>query len=428
MIALADCNNFYASCERVFRPDLANRPVVVLSNNDGCIIARSPEAKALGIAMGTPEFKVRRLLTENHVAVFSSNFALYGDMSHRVVETLRRFAQRLEVYSIDESFLDMSHVSQDEMVRTGCEMRDTVNRWTGIPISVGIAPDKTLAKVAARLAKQDASYGRVVYYPAVHGADEVLASLPVDDVWGVGPAIARRLARQGIRSALDLRGANEQYIKGEFGVTMLRVLAELRGTLCSPVQQRLDHRKEITISRTFGTALASLEELEPAIRAFAAMTARKLQQGSLLARSITVFIETNPFAPGPQDFCTVTLTPEIPAQKTDDIVFFSLEALRKLVQPGYRYKKGGVTLGNLVPASMIQETLFSHGARAECDNQTEQSQSPNDPAQKELYSEHQIQRKLLDYDAMDGSQKWHPRHEHLSPRYTTRWEELPEVY
>jgi DNA polymerase V len=406
MIALVDCNNFYVSCERVFRPDLAGRPVVVLSNNDGCIIARSPEAKALGIEMGTPAFKARALLESQKVTVFSSNYALYGDMSRRVMATLGGFSPAVEEYSIDEAFLDMGDETYD-LTPTGNAIRSRVLRWTGIPVSIGFGPTKTLAKLANRLVKTGAIHSGVLDLRTVENLDDVLAGMPVDDIWGVGPNVASTLRRTGIHSARQLRDGDDFWIKHEFGVVGLALVSELRGIVCNAVRPGREPRKEVTVSRTFGSEIGTLDELKPPVAAFAARAAGRMRQDGMLAGEVTVFIETNEYKPGPQGFSTVTLKPEVATANTDDLVFYACEALSKLIRSGYKYRKAGVTLGDLCPVRMVQETLFTVGASGD-------SWPP--PAGFGLKQQ---------YYSGEAADPWQQRNRHLSPRYTTQWAELP---
>lgn len=417
-LALVDCNNFYVSCERVFRPEFEGRPVVVLSNNDGCVISRSQEAKALGISMGVPEFKVRGLLRAKNVAVFSSNYALYGDMSRRVMQTLRSFTEEIEPYSIDEAFVDFSTLGGEDLNVLGAEIRDRVRKWTGIPVSVGIAPTKTLAKIANKAGKSVADSRGVFHLFGNNCIERVLTDFPVKEVWGIGPGLAKILHGNGIQSALQLRNAEDFWIKKEMGTVGLNTVLELRGIGNQPLRTKAPPRQEVSVSRTFGAALDSYEEIKPAISSFASQAARKLRREKMAARAVTVYIETDYFRPGPQDMSCVTLEPEVATDDTSDLVFYANEALKKLFRPGFAYKKAGVTFSDLVPANMIQETLFSAGVDA--------------PKSRRLMNAvDEINQSggagTISFAAKKASSKWQQRFDRMSPRYTTRWDELPQV-
>ncbi len=296
IFGLVDCNNFYVSCERVFDPALENRPVVVLSNNDGCIIARSQEAKALGIAMGTPFFEAREVIRRHKVAVYSSNYALYGDMSQRVMDLLDAFTPKIEIYSIDEAFLDLSGFGNRDLAAYGREMRRRLKRWTGIPVSVGIAPTKTLAKLANHLAKTRADSDGVFDLTQGGNLEKALNAVPVGDIWGIGRRYGAMLEGHGILNAYDLRGAGDKWIKQRMGVVGLRTVFELRGLSCIDLETRPPAKKTTTVSRSFHSAVESHGALADAVAAFAARAAEKLRRDGLVANRVTVFIRTGGFA------------------------------------------------------------------------------------------------------------------------------------
>ena len=277
LFALADCNNFYASCERVFNPKLAGRPAIVLSNNDGCVVARSNEAKALGIAMGVPAFQIRHLIRKHDVQVFSSNYALYGDLSQRVMETLQQFSPEVEVYSIDEAFLNLSGFTNINLTDYGRRIRATVKQWTGIPVSVGIAETKTLAKIANHVAKRTEGTDGVFDFTAWPDRDSVLARVLVEEVWGIGPNYARLLTQHGITTALGLRDADDHWIQKQMGVVGLRTVHELRGISCLPLEQCPPPKQGITCSRSFGRPVTTLAEMREAVAAYTARAAEKLR-------------------------------------------------------------------------------------------------------------------------------------------------------
>lgn len=277
IFALVDCNNFYASCERVFNPMLEGKPLVVLSNNDGCVVARSNEAKALGIGMGVPEFQIRPLLRAHHVQVFSSNCTLYGDMSQRVMETLEPFSLDLEVYSIDEAFLSLVGFKQRNLTDYGQKIRQTVKQWTGIPVSVGIAETKTLAKVANRIAKRTPDIGGVFDLIACPDRAALLGRVAVEDVWGIGPTYARLLNQHGITTARQLSEADDQWIRKRMGVVGLRLVMELRGVSCLDLEQCPPPKQSLTCSRAFGTLISTLAEMEEAVSVYTSRVAEKLR-------------------------------------------------------------------------------------------------------------------------------------------------------
>ena len=295
IFALVDCNNFYASCERVFNPKLEGKPIVVLSNNDGCVVARSNEAKALGIGMGVPEFQIRPLLRAHHVQVFSSNYTLYGDLSQRVMETLEQFCPDVEIYSIDEAFLGLSGFTSRNLTDYGRTMCSTVKRWTGIPVSVGIAETKTLAKIANRVAKRTPDTGGVFDLLVCPDRDALLGRIAVQDVWGIGPNHARCLAQYGITTALQLRQVDDQWVRKHMGIVGLRLVMELRGVSCLDLEQCPSPKQGLTCSRAFGKPISTLTEMEEAISSYASRVAEKLRGERLAATVLTVFLTTNEF-------------------------------------------------------------------------------------------------------------------------------------
>jgi DNA polymerase V len=358
-IALVDCNNFYVSCERVFQPELRTRPVVVLSNNDGCIIARSNEAKALGLKMGTPLFEARRVVESNEVAVYSSNYALYGDMSQRVMEALRALAEEVEVYSIDEAFVGLGGGDGKSDVRArGLGIKEKVLKWTGIPTSIGIAPTKTLAKVANHLAKQEAAHQGVLDLSPPGEQSAALERTPIEEVWGVGPAYSKVLKAAGITTALKLRDADRGWVRRRMTVVGTRIVEELRGTRCLPLESRPAPKKSVTCSRSFGRAVESLDELREAVALYVTRAAEKLRRGGMAARSVTVFVNTNRFSPEPQYANAATHNLALATDSTSELLSWALGALERIYRPGYRYKKAGIYFSRLVPADGLTGRLF----------------------------------------------------------------------
>ena len=350
MFALVDCNNFYASCERVFRPALEGRPVVVLSNNDGCVVARSAEAKALGIPMAKPWFKLEAALRGQGVVACSSNYALYGDLSARVMQTLARFCPRLETYSIDECFLDLSGTRGD-LSALGLDMARTVKQWTGIPVSVGIGPTKTLAKAANRLAKKgQGPAGPVLEWARLPDPRGTLAGLAPEDVWGISARWGERLRRLGLASALALAEADPRMLRKAFGVVMERIGRELAGVSCLPLERIPPPRKQILVSRSFGERLAQLDDLRGAVAAFAARAGEKLRRQRLRTSAVTVFLQTNPFTDAEPFYANgATLVLDRPTRDTGRLVRVADQALTRIYRPGLAYQKAGVPLPDLSP-------------------------------------------------------------------------------
>ena len=416
--ALVDCNNFYVSCERVFSPRLTGEPVVVLSNNDGCVIARSNEAKALGIRMGAPLFKVRGLIETHGVHVYSSNYALYGDMSQRVMETLAHFTPVIEVYSIDEAFLDLSGFRKD-LTACGRSMRSTVRRWTGIPVSIGIAETKTLAKIANRIAKKSEKAGGVLDLTDSPYRDHALAITAVEDIWGVGRRYASFLRGAGITSALELRDAPETMIQKKMGINGRRILQELTGVSCYPLEESPPPRKEITVSRSFKAPLEDRTDIGEAVAAFTSRGAEKLRAAHLKANILVVFVMTNPYHRESRYFNMETIRLRAATSDTPELIRYAHEALDRIYREGYRYKKAGVTLRDLTPDSHTQTTLFAgdrekhSGEIMRAFDGINQRFGPN----------------TVRYAATGSTpdQKWKTVAAWRSPSYTTRWHQLPTV-
>lgn len=414
---MVDCNNFYASCERVFAPRLEGRPVVVLSNNDGCVIARSGEAKALGVVMGEPAYKREAFFARSGVHVFSSNYALYGDMSARVMQTLARFGDEAEVYSIDECFLLLRGLSSASLLQTAREIRRTVRQWTGIPVCVGIARTKTLAKVANRLAKKENGDGTRLLEDE-EDIDRVLDGMETGDVWGIGRKNARRLAACGVHTALDLKGQDDDWVRRNLTVTGLRTVLELRQIPCIALEDAPPPVRSLVCSRSFGTRIESLESLEEAISAYVQRAGEKLRRKGLVAAAVQVFVETNRFQPGPQYAGSRCRALPAPTANTLDLHGPALEILREIHRPGYRYQKAGVILLDLSPASGRQLSFLEpHG----------EEKTRRDALMRAMDRINTVHgRGTLTLAASGlGEKAWHMRQERRSPRYTTSWTELP---
>jgi DNA polymerase V len=357
-IAIVDANEFYVSCERVFDPKLRGRPVVVLSNNDGCVISRSREAKALGIGMGVPLFKVRHVVEENDVAVFSSNYALYGDLSLRLADAFQEFTPDVEVYSIDEAFLGLDAPPGQSFRDYGLEIRAKVYKWTGVPCSLGISQTKTLAKVAQRFTKKHVETQGVLDLTDPADQAAVLEETPVGDVWGVGPAYAKLLRGKGIETARQLRDADRRWVRQRMTVVGARIVEELRGVSCLPLEKCPQARKSVTCSRSFGVLVESFDEIREAVAVYMTKAAERLRRSRLAAGVVTVFINTSRFDPGPQYSNSATHELAYATDSTDELLSWALKALVRIYRPGYRYKKAGVMLNRLAPADQLTMRLF----------------------------------------------------------------------
>ena len=359
-IALVDCNNFYVSCERLFNPSLEGKPVVVLSNNDGCIIARSNEAKALGIAMGTPLFQVRPLIERHNVRVFSSNYALYGDLSHRVMETLRPFTPRLEVYSIDEAFLDLDHLPPHERAACARQMYATVKRWTGIPVSVGVGPTRTLAKVANRLAKQAAG---TLVLTGPGALEAALARTTVGQVWNIGRRWTGRLNAHGIQSAHQFCQQPAPWVQQQMGVVGLRVWHELHGRRCvGPDPAR--RRRSVCVSRSFGQVVETLPPLQEAVATFVARAAEKIRRRQLVTAVVTVFLHVRTTDRQQLHGWSETITLPEASASTIALTTAARRAVARAYRPGHRYTKAGVLLLALHPGAALQAHLYEGAPNA----------------------------------------------------------------
>lgn len=416
MVALVDCNNFYVSCERVFNPALAGRPVVVLSNNDGCVIARSNEAKALGIAMGAPFFQNRALFGRNGVRFFSSNYALYGDMSGRVMATLGQFTPDLEVYSIDEAFLSLDGFG--DLTRYALGIRAAVGRHTGIPVSIGIAPTKTLAKAANKIAKTDASLQGVLDLSAVRDPDSLLEGVAAGDVWGVGPRYAALLRRRGITTARALKYAADGLIRKHMTIAGLRTVRELRGEPCIGLEQAPPPKKAIGSSRSFGSPVERLDELLESVSDYVSRAAEKLRAQGCAAAAVQVYLTTNRFADEPQYANWRSRTLPAPTAYTPELIACAQACLRAMYRRGYRYKKTGILLAGLVPARGRQLGLFA-GRR---DHARETALMEALDGLNRRYGRNTVQ-----FAASGVDRRWRMLQSYRSPCFTTRWSELPAV-
>ncbi len=419
MFALADVNCFYASCEAAFRPDLKGRPIVVLSNNDGCVIARNKEAKDAGIKMAAPYFKARRECELHNAVIFSSNYALYADMSHRVMTILEEMAPRMEMYSIDEAFLDLQGVSNcknlEEFAR---EIRDKVYKWTGLRIGVGIGPTKTLAKLANFAAKKWTKAEGIIDLSLPARQRKLMALISVEEVWGVGRKISKRLNAMGIKTALDLADAPTELIRKHFSVVLERTVRELRGESCLAIEEFTPDKQQIVCSRSFGDRVSQYELMREAICSHAVRAAEKLRKEHQYCRHISAFIKTSPFTEGEAYYGQVASTRiEIPTQDTRDIIAAATQCLDSIWQEGHHFQKCGVMLGDFYSQGIAQLGLFDeHPPRAK----SEQLMAALDDI-------HQKGKGRIWFAGQGITKSWDMKREMLSPAYTTRFKDLMRV-
>ncbi|MCH1609332.1 MAG: Y-family DNA polymerase [Flavobacteriaceae bacterium] len=418
MFALIDCNNFYASCERVFQPQYEHKAVVILSNNDGCVIARSNEAKALGIPMGAPAFKFRNEFKKHNIKVFSSNYPLYGDMSNRVMKILETYTPNVEIYSIDEAFLKFEGFDHFDLIESGFRMRKQVRQWTGIPVSVGLAPSKALAKIANKIAKKFDQKTGGVY--AIDSAEKRLKALkwtPIEDVWGVGRQHAKRLKAMQIKTALDFVNLPDEWVKKHMSILGLRLKRDLEGIPSIQLEGFTPSKKSIATTRSFKNVLNIFTSLEERITTFTLLGAEKLRKQKSCATALHVFVRSNPFNPDAVQYrngCTLTL----PHATDSNFVLnrYALMGLRSIFKPGIEYKKAGVILLGITPSSSRQITLF------------EQDTAKHAVLMQTLdkihrrYGPHRM--KLA---TQDLKQTWKMKREHLSNRFTTEINEIIRV-
>ncbi len=357
-IALVDCNSFYVSCERLFNPSITKKPVVVLSNNDGCIISRSTEAKALGIKMGEPYFKVKKIIKENDVKIFSTNFALYGDMSRRVMKTLKQFSPQMEVYSIDEAFLDLSSVKNENLLEHGCKIRKTILRWTGIPTSIGIATTKTLSKAANYIAKKEKS--GVVDLVNSEQIDKILSEIKINNVWGVGQQLTKFYIKNGINTAYDLKNKHNGWIKKNTNVFGSRTAMELKGISCVSIEPNEEKRKNCCVSRSFGKKVTKLDVLKESITAHCLNAAEKIRNESQIAKKMTIFIRTSPFQKDKKYYSNAKdINLAIGTNDSIELIKQALAALKCIYKKGYKYQKAGIILSKLENFNTYKKNLFS---------------------------------------------------------------------
>ena len=412
MIALADCNNFYASCERVFNPTLKNKPVVVLSNNDGCIIARSNESKQLGIKMGEPVFKAREIIEKHNVNVFSTNFALYGDMSKRVMTLLASLSPEIEIYSIDEAFMNLAGIKK--CFEIGLHMRDTVKKHTGIPISIGIASTKTLAKVANHCAKRFTKKGVYVLKRKDH-ISEILKSMPVSKLWGVGSRYSRMLRSYGVDNAHEFVSLDEKWVLEKMTVIGLRIQRELKGESCISMDINPSPKKNICTSRSFGTKVRDFQSLKESISSHAARCAEKLRSEKGCARYVSVVIKTNPFSDSDYYCGYKSSSFDVPTNDTLDIINAAENILRSIYKKGLEYKKSGVIVGDIIPQNQVQLNLFDMDEKRIKRKKLDSTVDTINQA---------MGRSTIHIGSQGIAKNWQLKREKLSPCYTTKWDDL----
>ena len=423
LFALVDVNNFYVSCERVFQPKLEAVPMVVLSNNDGCAVARSAEVKALGVKMGTPWFQMKELAKAHGIKAYSSNYTLYGDMSDRVVQVLRSFTPNLEVYSIDESFLRIEAVLKQysSAMELGCIIKQQVKDSTGLPVCVGIAASKTLAKLANHLAKKHSQFAGVCDLEAMSKAERYqwMSETAVAEVWGVGKQLSKKLKAQGINTVLDLLQASPQAMRQQFGVVMERLCYELRGVSCLQLEEVAPAKQQIISSRSFGKMVTSLEELSESVATHAARGAEKLRAQDSVTGALIVFIQTNPFKQyEPQHHQSITIPLPDPSDNTLSLTNAALNGLKKIYRSGFRYKKAGVIFNLLSDKPTVQQSLFE-------DIETKGKSADLMQAMDAINN--RFGNAMIRSAASGTQQAWRMRSGNKSPNYTTQWNELPVV-
>jgi DNA polymerase V len=418
MYALVDCNNFYVSCERLFNPKLEGKPVIVLSNNDGCAVSRSEEAKALGIQMATPAFLIKDVIEKNEVAVFSSNYTLYGDISERVMKTLETFVPRLEFYSIDEAFLDMHNLDYQDLLELGLRIKNTIMQNIGIPVSVGIAPTKTLAKMANRYAKKYHRQTGVFWAANDDMLREMLAATNVGDIWGIGRQYALFLSRHGFKTALDLISAPEQWVKKNMTVVVQRLFNELKGIPAIAWEFKPPAKKNICTSKSFGKLQTKKEDIKEALCNYAANCALKLRQQNSCCRSINVFLQTNLHRTQDKQYSrSITIDLESPSNFTGEIIKYAIKGLDIIFKDGYNYLKCGVIAMDIVPDEKVQASMFDP-----CDRKKNKTiMEAMDKVNKTLGKE------IVRLSVQGFEKRYRLKTEYLSAHYTTDINQILKV-
>ncbi len=413
-IALVDCNSFYVSCERLFNPKIQKKAVVVLSNNDGCVISRSREAKDLGIKMGEPYFKVKDLVKKNKVEVYSSNYALYGDISRRVMKVLKTFSPKVEIYSIDEAFIDLSFIDEKGAEDYGREIRSRVLKWTGIPTSVGIASTKTLSKVANHIAKKEKA--GVIYLNT--NIDEKLKNFPIEDVWGVGKQLSKFYHKNNISNAYDLKNVSNTWVKKGTNVLGAKTAMELRGIPCIDLQIDQEKRKNCCVSRSFGRKVKDLNELEESVITHCLNAAEKIRADDQIAKTITVFIRTSPFDKNRRYYSnSKTIDLAIPTSNSIELIKNAVKALTDIYKYGYAYQKAGIILSGLKDANQNDQNLLT----PLLENKSKKLMKAID------YTNTKYGRYAISIAQAGLSKGWKMRREHSSKIDTASFDSLPKI-
>ena len=413
-VALIDCNSFYVSCERLFNPKIDNKPVVVLSNNDGCVISRSTEAKKIGIKMGEPYFKVKSLVKKNNVHIFSSNYALYGDISRRVMKTLKSFSDKIEIYSIDEAFVDLSHVKDKEVENYGKEIRERILKWTGIPTSVGISNTKTLSKVANHIAKKNKN--GVMYLK--ENIDESLKNFHISDIWGVGKQLSKLYIKNGIDTAYKLKNISNTWVKKSTNVLGAKTVMELRGIACISLETQETKRKSCCVSRSFGKKVESLEKLQESITTHCLNAAEKIRNDNQITRSITIFIRTSPFDKN-RKYYSNSITIDLPVATSNSLALVktAISGLKKIYKYGYFYQKAGITLSKLTESSESELNLLA----PIIENKSETLMRAID------FTDAKYGRNAISIAQAGVNNSWKMRREHSSKIDTASFDLLPKI-
>jgi DNA polymerase V len=414
-IALLDCNNFYASCERVFDASIKRKPVVVLSNNDGCVVARSEEAKQIGVTMGAPLFKVESLLAENDAEIFSSNYALYGDMSSRVMNLLENFTSEVEIYSIDEAFLSLEP-RRNSLDNLAHSIREKIYKWTGIPVSIGIAETKVLAKIANRRAKKSElrEQGVLNLYRS-HKTEPILKETKVDDVWGIGYRSGLKLRTNNIFNAWQLRETDNRFIRKLLTVVGARIALELRGVKCLPFEQVQTKKHSITCSRSFGQTVSNYELIKEAVLYFLTRACEKMRKHNLAANAVTVFIGTDRFRPVPEAYTqSATYSSVYPSDINQEIQEWTIKTLERIFEPGFEYRKAGIILSGLVPSENLTKRLYDDGRFQKQHNLMKAIDEINQKFGKDT----------VRFGSVKTTGDWKMKQTRKSRNYTTNWNEL----
>ena len=414
--ALVDCNSFYASCERVFRPDLKNKPIVVLSNNDGCVVALSKEAKNIGVKMCEPWFKIKNSFTNKGGGAFSSNYELYADISSRVMQTLEYSAPKIEIYSIDEAFLDLSGIDQcTNLERFGYECQEKVKQWTGMPVRVGIGPTKTLAKAASYGAKKYIGTGGVVDLSERKRQRKLMSIMPIEEIWGVGSKLKKHLNKMGITTALELADTDTKLIRRRFSIILERTVMELRGYPCIGLKERPATKKEIVVSRTFGRKVTTLESINEAVSDYAARAAEKLRRENQYCRVVSVFARTNPFRLQDQQYSNIlSCTLNLPTNDTRDILHATKILSKRVYKKGYNFIKAGVMLSDFYDKGVYQSDFFVPDSK----------RPRSEKLMRTIDKVNASGENKITFASQGIRKPWSMQRHFQSPKYTTNWDEL----